>query len=53
MKNQKDFFVHSSSYVDEDVQIGENTKMWHFSHIQSGSVIGEELFIRPKRQYWK
>ena len=41
MKNQKDYFVHSSSYVDEDVQIGENTKVWHFSHIQSGSVIGK------------
>lgn len=42
MENQKDYFVHNSSYVDEDVQIGKNTKVWHFSHIQSGSVIGKD-----------
>lgn len=36
-----DYFVHESSYVDDNVQIGENTKIWHFSHIQSGAVIGK------------
>ncbi len=35
------FFAHESSYVDENVTIGDNTKIWHFSHILSGSVIGE------------
>lgn len=35
-----DYFVHESSYVDSDVTIGEGTKIWHFSHIQSGAVIG-------------
>lgn len=35
------FFVHESSYVDDHVQIGDNTKVWHFSHIISGSVIGK------------
>ncbi len=35
------FFAHPSSYVDENVHIGDNTKIWHFSHILSGSVIGE------------
>ncbi|KFN40564.1 MAG: hexapeptide transferase [Sulfuricurvum sp. MLSB] len=35
------FFTHPSSYVDENVTIGDNTKIWHFSHILSGSVIGE------------
>jgi UDP-2-acetamido-3-amino-2,3-dideoxy-glucuronate N-acetyltransferase len=35
------FFAHESSYIDDNVQIGENTKIWHFSHILSGSVIGE------------
>lgn len=35
------FFAHSSCYIDEGVQIGDNTKIWHFSHILSGSVIGE------------
>ncbi|HGY56952.1 MAG TPA: N-acetyltransferase [Caldithrix abyssi] len=36
----KNYFVHESSFVDDNVQIGEGTKIWHFSHIQSGSVIG-------------
>lgn len=34
------YFVHESSYVDEDVKIGEGTKIWHFSHILKGSDIG-------------
>ena len=37
----KDYFVHESSYVDEDVVIGKGTKIWHFCHIQKGAVIGE------------
>ena len=36
-----DYFVHESSYIDEDVVIGKNTKIWHFCHIQSGARIGE------------
>lgn len=36
-----DFFVHESSYIDDDVSIGINTKIWHFSHILSHTVIGE------------
>lgn len=35
-----DYFVHESAYIDEDVQIGSGTKIWHFSHIQSGARIG-------------
>ncbi len=34
------YFKHESAYVDDNVQIGEGTKIWHFSHIQSGTVIG-------------
>ena len=42
MKNKtKSYFCHKSSYIDENVSIGENTKIWHFTHIQSGAVIGE------------
>lgn len=36
-----DYYVHLSSVVDDDVQIGEGTKIWHFSHIQSGARIGK------------
>lgn len=35
------YFVHQSSYIDENVEIGEGTKIWHFSHIQSGAKIGK------------
>lgn len=35
------YFAHESSYVDENVTIGDNTKIWHYSHILSGSSIGE------------
>ena len=33
--------VHPSSYIDEDVTIGEGTKIWHFCHVQRGAVIGK------------
>lgn len=36
-----DYYVHDSSFVDENVEIGENTKIWHFCHIQSGARIGK------------
>ena len=35
-----DFFVHNTSVVDENVQIGEGTKIWHFSHVLPNSIIG-------------
>ena len=35
-----DYFVHSTSVIDENVKIGKGTKIWHFSHIQSGARIG-------------
>lgn len=39
------YFVHESSYIDEDVQIGEGTKIWHFCHIQSGARIGKHCSL--------
>ena len=35
------YFVHESSFVDNNVVIGDDTKIWHFSHILSNSIIGE------------
>lgn len=35
------FFIHTTSLVDENVQIGRETKIWHFSHILSNTTIGE------------
>ncbi|MDD3127256.1 MAG: N-acetyltransferase [Candidatus Izemoplasmatales bacterium] len=40
-----DYFVHESSYIDSNVKIGQDSKIWHFSHIQSGAVIGEKCSI--------
>jgi UDP-2-acetamido-3-amino-2,3-dideoxy-glucuronate N-acetyltransferase len=34
------YFVHESAVIDKDVEIGEGTKIWHFSHVQSGAKIG-------------
>lgn len=39
------FFVHPSSYIDENVEIGEGTKIWHFCHIQSGAKIGKNCVL--------
>ena len=39
------YFVHESSYVDKNVQIGEGTKIWHFCHIQSGARIGKHCSL--------
>ena len=44
-KKDESFFVHSTSFVDENVQIGDGTKIWHFSHVQSGSIIGKKVAI--------
>jgi len=42
---EKDWFAHESAYLDANVEIGENTKIWHFSHILSGSRIGKNCNI--------
>jgi UDP-2-acetamido-3-amino-2,3-dideoxy-glucuronate N-acetyltransferase len=39
------YFVHESSYVDEPCEIGEGTKIWHFSHVMAGSKIGRRCNI--------
>ena len=38
-------FIHESSYVDDDVVIGEGTKVWHFCHIQTGARIGRNCSL--------
>ena len=41
VKAKLDYYVHESSYIDNDVIIGSGTKIWHFSHILSGTRIGK------------
>ncbi len=42
---EPDYFVHPSAVLDEGVSIGRGTKIWHFSHILSGSQVGEDCNI--------
>lgn len=42
---EKNYFVHESSYVDEPCEIGEGTRIWHFSHVMAGSKIGRRCNI--------
>lgn len=39
------FFAHESAYVDQPSEIGEGTKIWHFSHILAGTRIGRNCVI--------
>lgn len=39
------YFKHESAYIDEPSDIGEGTKIWHFSHIQKGASIGKNCII--------
>ena len=41
MSEQEKIFIHPTGIVDENVEIGEGTKIWHFCHIQSGARIGK------------
>ena len=35
------FFAHKSAFLDNDIKIGDNTKIWHFCHVLSNTTIGE------------
>jgi UDP-2-acetamido-3-amino-2,3-dideoxy-glucuronate N-acetyltransferase len=40
-----EYFVHPSAIVDDGVEIGKGTKIWHFSHVMTGAKIGEQCNI--------
>lgn len=42
---EKSYFVHPTAVVDEPVEIGENSQIWHFSHVMSGAKIGRHCII--------
>jgi UDP-2-acetamido-3-amino-2,3-dideoxy-glucuronate N-acetyltransferase len=44
-KQPDSYFIHPTAVVDDRVSIGSGTKIWHFSHILSGSSIGEKCNI--------
>lgn len=39
------YFVHESSFIDDDVEIGEGTKIWYFCHVQKGARIGSKCSL--------
>ncbi|MFD1314500.1 acyltransferase [Namhaeicola litoreus] len=43
--NKKNFFAHESAVIDSPCEIGEGTKIWHFSHIMPNCAIGEKCNI--------
>jgi UDP-2-acetamido-3-amino-2,3-dideoxy-glucuronate N-acetyltransferase len=40
-----EFFCHPTAVIDEDCSIGEGTKIWHFSHLLKGAVIGKNCVL--------
>ena len=38
-------FIHESSYVDDNVTIGNGTKIWHFSHVMGNCTIGKNCSL--------
>ena len=45
MADKKPYFVHESAYVDEGAQVGDGTKIWHFSHVSAGAQIGRKCIF--------
>jgi len=45
LPSDKTHFVHETAIIDNDCEIGSNSKIWHFSHVRSGSRIGENCNI--------
>ena len=54
MADERKFFAHPTAFIDEGCEIGEGTKIWHFSHIMSnckigmGCNIGQNVVISPE-----
>ena len=38
---ERDYYVHETALVDDGAEVGEGTKVWHWSHVQPGAVIGK------------
>lgn len=45
MKNNKSFYAHESSYIDDGAVIGYETQIWHFSHVMPNTQIGQKCKI--------
>ena len=45
MSEEKKYYVDKFAVVDDNVEIGEGTKIWHFSHVQSGAKLGKKCVL--------
>lgn len=45
MPTENNYFAHETAVIDAGCEIGEGTKIWHFSHIMSNCKIGEKCNI--------
>jgi UDP-2-acetamido-3-amino-2,3-dideoxy-glucuronate N-acetyltransferase len=43
--NKEDYYIDEHAVVDDGVEIGGGTKIWHFSHIQKGAKIGKNCVL--------
>ena len=43
--SSNNYFTHESAYVDDDCEIGEGTKIWHFCHVMSNCKIGKDCSL--------
>jgi len=44
-RQDKDYFVHASAFVDSGVSIGQGTKVWHFCHIMGPTRVGKDCVL--------
>lgn len=50
------YFTHETAVIDENVSIGDNTKIWHFCHVSDGAnigsnvVLGQNVFVGGKAE---
>lgn len=44
-RHKKKYFSHESAIIEHGATIGENTRIWHFSHIREGATVGSNCTI--------
>lgn len=45
MKKENLFYAHDTAIIDPDADIGQGTKIWHFSHVMKGAQIGKNVSL--------
>ncbi len=43
--SDKKYFAHETAVIDDGCKIGDGTKIWHFTHIMTGAIVGERCNI--------